>query len=178
MKTFFILTIVFLVINQFNKYCYGNNYTYILNENTIEETYQKARKEINSTEILILKEARGILLRFKLDNPLEEYYELSNKTILNLKKIEIFLAKNKNPAIIEVHTGKKSIHSYLKNWELATVISNKIEYCLKTNNILKYKNNISSVGYGEFLPANNTPNNGGEYINRVDIIVLCSISGE
>lgn len=40
------------------------------------------------------------------------------------------------------------------------------------------QNKINSIGYGEFLPAKNTSNNGGENSCRVDIIILCNIGGE
>ena len=65
----------------------------------------------------------------------------------------------------------------LKNWEISAVIAGNIEKALfDENNTLKSR--IHSVGYGEFLPENNTPNNGGKLLNRVDIIILCNISGE
>ena len=110
-----------------------------------------------------------------------DYYEvLGVDTYKKTKKIEYFLAKIKNPVIIEVHTEKKPLKdSYnLKNWEISSVIAGKIESI-----ILKPRGNIEldridSVGYGEFLPVKNTSNNGGNYFNRVDIIILCNISGE
>ena len=97
-----------------------------------------------------------------------------------IKNIEKFLAKIENPAIIEVHTGNFSekTHSRLKKWELSTMLANDIEAVITKPFGSIPQKRINSVGYGEFLPAKNTPNNGGKYLNRIDIIVLCNISGE
>ena len=98
----------------------------------------------------------------------------------NIKKIEYFLAKIENPAIIEVHTGDFSEEKLLniKKWEYSTIIANDIEAIITEPRGSIPQKRINSVGYGEFLPAKNTPNNGGNYLNRIDIIVLCNISGE
>ena len=123
---------------------------------------------------------RGILLRYALTNPLAEISELDYKTYQNSLKIKEFLAKIENPAIIEVHTenvGQKNQTGY-KNWEVSTVIANNIESVILSDRINSMRHRISSIGYGEFLPSKNTSNNGGKYLNRVDIIILCSISGE
>ena len=105
---------------------------------------------------------------------------MSAKTITNLKNIEKFLAKNKNPVIIEVHTDKDTLPKGInvKNWELSIVISNNIAHYILESCKGIHKETISSIGYGEFLPQKNTSNNGGKIANRVDIIVLCSINGE
>ena len=66
----------------------------------------------------------------------------------------------------------------LKNWEISTVIANNAEsIMLKSSANLDYAR-IKSVGFGEFIPEKNTPYNGGKYSNRIDIIILCNISGE
>ena len=95
-------------------------------------------------------------------------------------KIKEFLSKIENPVIIEVHTENVSQSNtrFLKNWELSTVIANNIESVMLEQSDRDFRNRINSIGYGEFLPSKNTSNNGGKYANRVDIIILCNISGE
>ncbi len=75
---------------------------------------------------------------------------------------------------MEEHSPKKSFR--FKDWEISTVIANNIEKEIRKSD-KNIGDRIYSVGYGEFLPKN-TPNNGGKLSNRVDIIVLCKISGE
>ena len=101
----------------------------------------------------------------------------SNELRLNLLRIEYFLAKIKNPVIIEVHTAKNSSKG-IKSWELSTLIANELEKLLTERNPLLNKERVRSVGFGEFLPIKNTSNNGGNYSNRIDIMILCDISGE
>ena len=155
----------------------ATEYLYILNDKCINELYQKAKKHFENSEIIAIKDSRGIILRLYFDDPISEY---KNSSINTYKKIEYFLAKIENPAIIEVHTSyfpiKKS--KSLKNWEISTIIANKIESIITVPLGTINQNRINSVGYGEFLPAKNTPNNGGKNFNRVDIIILCNITGE
>ena len=158
----------------------SENYQYILNDPCILKSYLEAKELIKNSKILIIKEAIGIIIRFEIANPKEEFFCLSRETINLLEEIEKFLAKIKKPAIIEVHTEIIVFEARreFKNWELSTVIANNIESFLIQNSSVISKENIKSVGYGEFKPAKNTPNNGGKYANRVDIIIPCSISGE
>lgn len=159
---------------------FSAEYRYILNDERIEHVYIPAVNLFENTNIQIIKEAQGVILRFRLDNPLEEYYNLTDTTKAELSKIVIFLAKIKNPAIIEVHTEKSLAGTFenLSNWEISTVIANNIENFILEPPHKINSEKIHSVGYGEFLPQKNTPNNGGKYLNRVDIIVLCNINGE
>jgi len=175
---FFIKIILFIFL--FTVLKVNAEYLYILNDRCIKELYQEAQTHVKSNEIEIHKSSRGIYLRFNLDNPISESIELSTQTVKYLKILEYFLAKIENPAIIEVHTVKfqKNNSNTLKNWEISTIIANKIEAFLLTFNKNIDANRIKSVGYGEFLPAKNTPNNGGNSFGRVDIIILCNISGE
>lgn len=171
----------------FIAFCFTNikaigieKYQHILNEPCLTSFQAKAIEYINDTNITIIKEAMGVTIRFRIENPMEEFYHLSSQTIDILKKIEYFLAKIKKPVIIEVHTEVFGLESKkgIKNWELSTVIANKVETFLIQNSSTITKENIKSIGYGEFMPVKNTPNNGGKYSNRIDIIIPCSISGE
>jgi len=176
----YVILILLIICFTNIRFINANEYKYTFNDNCINEYYAKAKYEINSSEITILREAIGIIIRFEIENPWQEYKILSSKTINLLNEIEYFLAKIKKPAIIEVHTEVFTFEKRrdFKNWELSTVIANNIEsYLIQKSNVIS-KNNISSIGYGEFMPAKNTPNNGGKYSNRVDIIIPCSISGE
>ena len=151
----------------------AEEFLYILNDKCINDLYNLASSYFNRTEIEVIRDARGIILRIKIvDSNTDKYNEI--------KKIEYFLAKIENPAIIEVHMGNfpKEELNNLKKWEVSTVIANKIEAIITKPEGVIPQNRINSVGYGEFLPAKNTPNNGGNYLNRIDIIILCNISGE
>ena len=172
--------IIIIIFSAFIPQIKSEEFLYILNEKNITSTYHSAKTLIKSENISISKEALGVKLCFKIDNPIEEYHSLSAKTITNLKNIEKFLAKNKNPVIIEVHTDKDTLPKGInvKNWELSIVISNNIAHYILESCKGIHKETISSIGYGEFLPQKNTSNNGGKIANRVDIIVLCSINGE
>ena len=155
-------------------------YKYILNEKCINNLYDAAEKAINNKNIHIIKDSRGIILRFSLDNPLKEVESLSGETVQNLKDVGFFLAKTKNLVIMEVHAGdiKPDFDIKYKNWEISSVIAGKTEdEVLKTLSSGDYSR-VKSVGFGEFMPIKNTPYNGGNYSNRVDIIVLCNVSGE
>ena len=57
-------------------------------------------------------------------------------------------------------------------------MANKIEAIITKPKGVVSQDRINSIGYGEFLPAKNTSNNGGKNSNRIDIIILCNISGE
>ena len=174
-----LLTVIFFLFTNISTMC-AEKYQYILNDPSILKIHLEASETINHPEIFIIKDAIGIIIRFKIDNPIEELCWLSRKTINSLKEIEKFLAKIKKPAIIEVHTEKFVFDNRreIKNWEVSTIIANNIETFFIQNSNTISKEDIKSIGYGEFMPAKNTPNNGGKYSNRIDIIIPCSISGE
>ena len=171
--------VLFLIINLFfiNKTFAGET-KFILQDKCVTDLYNYATEHFKDSEIYVLRDSRGINLRFELPNPSLEELKLSCDTSAKILKIEDFLAKIKNPAIIEVHTAenKFSNSNNTKNWELSAVIAGNIEDLVCAERVSNIR--IHSVGYGEFLPENNTPNNGGKLLNRVDIIVLCNISGE
>ena len=159
---------------------YADDFLYILNDNCINSLYNLAKKYITNPEIEIVRDSYGIILRFGIINPYEEYEKLSESTVKKLTEIQYFLAKIQNSAIIEVRTADSEQNKIkrLKNWELSAVIANNAEsIMLKSGTGLDYTR-IKSVGFGEFIPEKNTPYNGGKYSNRVDIIILCNISGE
>lgn len=137
-----------------------------------------------STPIMVLHDPRGVVLRFELKNPIDEFQNITEETTQNILLVRNFLAKIKNPAIIEVHLEdfQNSANTKLKTWEISTVISNHIEALLLMSGDDIQPQQIKSVGYGEFLPSifltKNTSYNGGKYLNRVDIIVLCNMNGE
>jgi len=158
--------------------CFSEDTRFILHDRCINLLYKPAILYFKNSNIYVLRDSRGIIIRFEIKNPEKEYYNISYETSENIKKVVSFLAKIKNAVIIEVHTAKTNAGwNNLKNWEIASVIAGNIES--EVRNTRKLSNmRIHSVGYGEFLPENNTPNNGGKHPNRVDIIILCNISGE
>lgn len=156
---------------------FAAEYVYILNDKCINELFYKAEIYFQGTEIIPIRDSRGIILRLEIEDFMQEFYGLN---INSYKKIENFLAKIENPAIIEVHTGDfpKEEGVSLKNWEVSTIMANNIEAIITKPAGTIEQSRINSIGYGEFLPAKNTPNNGGKSSNRVDIIILCNITGE
>ncbi len=172
MKHFIVLLLIFLmqackaderIISEF---CLQNLY------NTTEIQFKK------HNEIQIFRDIRGIILRVKIKNPAQCYYQIDCETYKQLCAIKYFLSKIKNPVIIEVHTEKVPEELKMKNWEFASVIAGNIgEEFVKTAPNLPV-DRIYTVGYGEYMPDINTSNNGGKSDNRIDIIILCSISGE
>ncbi len=175
MKAFF--KIVLIIILLFPCNIFAKEYLYILNDKCINELYDKAEKYFKNTSIIPIRDSRGIILRFNFDVPVLKIEELNFPIY---KNIEYFLAKIENPAIIEVHVGNfpEGEFKNLKKWEVSTVMANNIEAIITEPVGIISQNRINSIGYGEFLPAKNTSNNGGKNSNRVDIIILCNISGE
>ncbi len=170
--------LLFLLVCSINcAFCEDTKF--ILHDSCINILYRPAIVYFNNSGISVYRDSRGIILRFELKNVSEEYFNLTEDTIKKLIKIQYFLAKIKNPAIIEVHIANilSENHGNLKKWEISAVIAGSIRQVLNTNNI-QANRQIFAVGYGEFLPVNNTSNNGGKNFNRVDIIILCSINGE
>lgn len=156
---------------------FSAEYRYIHNDHCIEKLYSAAHIFFTDTKIQVLKDSRGIILRYNFTNSLEE---LISPNIKIYKLIEKFLAKIENPAIIEVHV--KNIPddklTNLKKWEISTIIANDIEAFISKPLGVIEQNRVNSIGYGEFLPENNTPFNGSNNLNRVDIIILCNVIGE
>lgn len=175
MKVFF--KIVLIIILFFPCNIYAKEYLYILNDKCINELYDKAEKYFRNTPIIPIRDSRGIILRYYFDNPTLKIEDISIPTY---KYIEYFLAKIENPAIIEVHVGNFPEGGFknLKKWEVSTIMANNIESIITEPTGIISQTRINSIGYGEFLPAKNTSNNGGKNSNRVDIIILCNISGE
>lgn len=129
-------------------------------------------------EVIVKKDVRGIVIRIEVENIENNYYSLTKKLREQLDCIEYFLAKIKNPVIIEVHTEKILPDLNLKNWEFSSVIAGNIgDYLIKSGTGISAER-ILPVGFGEYMPDINTSNNGGKYTNRVDIIVLYNMDGE
>ncbi len=174
MKTLRKIILAFLFTTNF---LFAMEYNYILNDNCINNLFTEAQYYFQDTNIEIVKDARGLILRQVFEDSTIE----NNYIDINLfKKIEYFLAKIENFAIIEVHVedipnGK---FSNLKKWEASTIIANDIEAIITKPFGEIDSRRIKSIGYGEFLPINNTPYNGSNKSNRVDIIILCNIIGE
>lgn len=176
MKVIFFL-ILYLVFSI--NYSFAKEYVYIFNSPEINKIYNNAVEYFKSTQIFVDKEVRGVVLMFTIEDFEINSFNISDEILKKIEKIEYFLAKIKNPVIIEVHTAKIPIGELvnLKNWEISTIVANKIESILLQRGQISQER-IKSVGYGEFMPLKNTPNNGVKKSGRVDIIILCSINGE
>lgn len=175
----FFMTILFFLLFII-PICNAEEFLYILNDGCILDLYENAESFFKNESIYIIKDPHGLLLRFELKNPEMECEYLTRDTYRKIKRIEQFLAKMNNPAIIEVHIDNmaKEGCKNLKKWEVSTLIANKIESAIIIPNGKLAREKINSVGFGEFLPPKNTSNNGGNILNRVDIMILCNISGE
>ena len=172
MKNFVRICLIFLLLSPI-RLC-ANDYYYILNDKCINDLYNMSIEDFAGTGIESIKDSRGLMLRYVFEDLVKEYY---NPDIKTYKLIEDFLAKIENPVIIEVHTTNfpLGLPKNIRNWEFSTMLANDIENIIRDHlGDLKEKR-IISVGYGEFLPAKNTSNNGGKKINRVDIIILCNV---
>lgn len=174
-----VVRIFFLIIFTIQS-CFAQEYLYILNDGCIMDLYSKAEEFFRNTPVYVVKDPHGLLLRFEIKNPEIECENLSNETYAKIQKIEEFLAKMNNPAIIEVHVNEISKEGCknLKKWEISTLIANKIEAIILKPKGMIARDKIHSVGFGEFSPAKNTSNNGGKLVNRVDIMILCDVNGE
>lgn len=152
---------------------------YILNDSITNCIYDETKTALALCKgVEVKKDIRGTLIRLELTDAEANYYQITDDMKEKLNCLEYFLAKIKNPVIIEVHTEKVPAETGLKNWEFASVVAGNVgDFLLKHNSGISAER-IYSVGYGEFMPDINTSNNGGKYTNRVDIIILCSISGE
>lgn len=172
-KTFFL--ILFTI-----QTCFAQEYLYILNDGCILDLYSNASKYFENSPILVIKDPHGLLLRFEILDINNECKSLSSDTYKKVRYIEQFLAKMNNPVIIEVHVNEipKECAIEHKRWEISTLIANNIESVMLIPKGKLARNKIHSVGFGEFLPPKNTSNNGGNYVNRVDIMILCDVNGE
>lgn len=171
---------IFLLIILFIPVCYAEEYLYILNDGCILDLYSKASEYFKNSPIIVIKDPHGLLLRFEIVDIKNDCKNLSADTYKKIKYIEQFLAKMNNPVIIEVHVNEipEEYAGQRKKWEISALIANKIESAILLPEGKLAREKIHSVGFGEFLPPKNTSNNGGNYINRVDIMILCDINGE
>ena len=140
--------------------------------------YNSVSQYFENTEFKVYKMPQGFKLKFVLTEEDLIPQKITPKLYKNICFAGKFLAKIKNPVIIEVRTNNVLSIKYngLKNWELSTLTANGIENLLLDLGIETRR--IKSVGFGEFYPEKNTPNNGSKKQNEVDIIVLCNINGE
>ena len=167
-----VLLSIFLILPSFS---YD---LYILNDRCSESFYEMCDNYFKDyPEINVIREVRGVNLRISLE--VENTYEMKEEARLKLNVIKHFLAKIKNPVIIEVHTVEVPAKLNINNWEYSTVLANKISDIFTKGEQRLPIERVKSVGYGEFMPSvNNTSNNGGKDTQRIDIIILCSIDGE
>ncbi len=159
--------------------CVSAETIYVLGEASINNTYEEVKQGLSACEgVEVKKEIRGVVVSLELENPKANYYHLTPELKKKLICIEYFLAKIKNPVIIEVHTDKVPAGIKGKNWEFSSVIAGNIgDFFLKHKPAIP-SDRVYLVGYGEFMPVINTSNNGGNYSNRIDIIIRSSIDGE
>ena len=162
----------------FPPFVFADEDSFVLHDKCITNLFVPANEYFTGTDICVLRDAHGIILRFKIENPKEEYKKLGNHTKDNLVKIVKFLSEIKNTVIVRVHIGNfsKNTTKELKNWEISTIIANNIEQFLYNSSDSISKNRISSVGFGEFLPIISPDKSICDNQDRVDIIILCNVT--
>lgn len=159
--------------------CASAETVYVLGEASINNTYEEVKRGLAACEgVEVKKEIRGVVVSLELENPKANYYHITPELEKKLTCVEYFLAKIKNPVIIEVHTDKVPEGIKGKNWEFSSVIAGNVGDVFLKHEPAIPSERIYLVGYGEFMPAINTSNNGGNYSNRIDIIIRSSIDGE
>ena len=160
---------------------WADHYACLLDNQYMENLFVEAENYFECKDISVVKDIRGFILRVDLKSPEANFCRIQGEVYYKIKEIELFLAKIKNPVIIEVHTKNipENDRGNLKNWEFSTVIANNVEdvFCKEIPELDNKR--FVSAGYGEFMPADkNTSNNGSNYADRIDIIILCSKNGE
>jgi chemotaxis protein MotB len=133
----------------------------------------------NTDEILISTESRGLIIRLKdtiLFDPGSDI--IKDKARKTLDKLAGILKEIPNSVRIEGHTDKQPINTsrFPSNWELSTARATNIVKYLIENHKLNPQN-LSAVGYGEYMPVKKISSNEDQAVNRrVDIVILSSIS--
>ena len=80
---------------------------YILNEYCTNNIYSSAVAALSHCDgVAIKRDIRGIIIRIPFENPEYNFQKITPQLYEKLLCIEYFLAKIKNPVIIEVHTEK------------------------------------------------------------------------
>lgn len=168
--------IIFILLTFLHPCCFADS-LFFLSDRCNQDLYDLAENYFSRYEYIYAKrEIRGIVLSIELKP--NQYRCLDKETKEKLNIIKNFLAKIKNPVIIEVHTKDVPEDLRLKNWEYSTVVANNIEDVFIKEAPKLPVDRIHTVGYGEFMPDRNTSNNGGKNTERIDIIIVCSLSGE
>lgn len=173
MKTRLIVLILLFLISP----CFSQS-VYVLNDRCEKNFYELCDNYFEKfPDISVVHEIRGVALRIELKTDGVCCVTPDIQARLNI--VKYFLAKIKNPVIIEVHTKEVPAGLNMKNWEFSTVVANNVSDIFTKGKLQIPIERLHAVGYGEFMPGvNNTSNNGGNYTERIDIIILCSINGE
>ena len=94
----FLLCLVLFYYCQLN--VNGNECLYILNDDCIKKLYEKSLLYFRDNRIKVLKDSRGIIIRYEFSNAV---YEYNNPSFDIYNQFKDFLVKINNFAIIEVH---------------------------------------------------------------------------
>ena len=79
MKYFYVLLILILTFNITALKSFSMEFMYILNEENINSSYEKARETIIDTDIFLIKTPLGLIIRFEIEEPLREYEKLTRR---------------------------------------------------------------------------------------------------
>ena len=145
-----------------------------------ENIKKNIKSELNDTNnIDIIREPRGLLIRLNDTVLFDKGSDIIKDKALNiLDKIAVALKNEPNSIRIEGHTDNFPIktNKFPSNWELSTArATNIIKYLVDKHKFTP--NNLSAVGYGEYMPISDNKKETGRIENRrVDIIVLSSSS--
>jgi chemotaxis protein MotB len=145
--------------------------------NNIENLIENKLSNVNG--LSITRESRGLIIRLKdavLFDAGSDIIKVNAQ--ITLDKLAGVLKDIPNSIRIEGHTDNKPINTarFPSNWELSTARSTNIVRYLINKHKFNPKN-LSAVGYGEYMPLKNNPNNKDQSANRrVDIVILNSTS--
>jgi chemotaxis protein MotB len=127
-------------------------------------------------DLSLTREPRGLIIRLK-DAVLFDAGSdiIKNNARITLDRLAGVLKDIPNSIKIEGHTDNKPIKTsrFPSNWELSTARSTNIVRYLINNHKFN-PNKLSAVGYGEYMPLKNNPDQAAN--RRVDFVVLSSAS--
>ena len=131
---------VFLLLISIQICAFADTF-YVLGETSITNLYEKVKNSLSECEgVEVKKEIRGVVVSVELENPEANYHRITPELGKNLTCVEYFLAKIKNPVIIEVHTDKVPEGIKGKNWEFSSVIAGNVgDVFLKHEPVIPYQ---------------------------------------
>jgi len=158
----------FLFLFLVSVFCCGFSTTEDISQSKIENILGGKLKE----HIVFTEVPRGLIISID-ENVLFDSCntKIKKESLYVLDEIANLLKKLKNICVIENHTQDRCTTD-IKSWETSMMRSGNIaEYLTKYKEIPHEQ--IFDIGYGEFMPFNETVNpKANELSNRVDFVII------